>query len=326
MENRVWFRIGEIEFEAEGSAEVIERERKEFVNTLLPVAIEAIVRTRGAEQGIQYVEAQKDPALLSEGTTIVPATSETKVSIVSSDLYRTSLASFVKGYGVLTDQDFALIAAYYDEKKNGTSFFTSESIKGYYAEARKAEYSNVSVLLNQLAKKGYIMDNPGGNGKSPKQYILTTDGITYIETYKSKEKSEEKKKVVSKARRTHSMQSSTYNCLDLDDLNIKTYPEVKALDKFKKQMLLVMYIVTNEGKGEFFSVADVQYLMTNIWGLTATIDQINGVFKDNRGWFLLEQNPNNKKVIRRKLLEAGKDFAREIIQAFSDGKARETKQ
>ena len=35
MNNKVKFKIGEIEFEAEGSAEVVERERNVFLNALL---------------------------------------------------------------------------------------------------------------------------------------------------------------------------------------------------------------------------------------------------------------------------------------------------
>lgn len=49
-EIRVKFEIGEIKFEAEGSADLVERERSIFNNTLLPAAIDAIVRTRGVVQ------------------------------------------------------------------------------------------------------------------------------------------------------------------------------------------------------------------------------------------------------------------------------------
>ena len=44
-EIRVRFEIGDIKFEAEGSADLVERERSIFNNTLLPAAIEAIVIT-----------------------------------------------------------------------------------------------------------------------------------------------------------------------------------------------------------------------------------------------------------------------------------------
>lgn len=43
MESRIKFKIGEIEFEAEGTAEVVERERDAFMKMVLPAAIDAVV-------------------------------------------------------------------------------------------------------------------------------------------------------------------------------------------------------------------------------------------------------------------------------------------
>lgn len=318
MENRVRFKIGEIEFEAEGTAEIIERERSEFMSKLLPAAVDAIVRTHGVEQRVQYIDAYESPELLAEGTASTPVIPESKADAKQTDLWRTNLASFIKNYGTLNDQDFALIAAYYDEKKNGNSSFTSESIKSYYAEARRTEYSNRSELLYQLAKKGYIMDDPNANGKIPKQYILTTEGITYAETYKPREESGEQKKSSSRQKKVNSaMNPSIYKGLNLDDLSLKKYPVVKSLSTFKKRMLLVMYIVTNEDKGEYFNVTDIEYLMSDLWGVPTTIDQIKGVFKNNRSWFKSEKDPNNKKAVRHKLLQGGKDFAQGIIDTLA---------
>ena len=55
-EIRVKFEIGDIKFEAEGSADLVERERSIFNNTLLPAAIDAIVRTRGIVSNTQYID------------------------------------------------------------------------------------------------------------------------------------------------------------------------------------------------------------------------------------------------------------------------------
>lgn len=174
------FKIGEIEFEAEGSAEVVERERSVFLNALLPAAVDAIVHTRGVIQENRYIENEKHQELLP-----INAEEYTAHNIVlrNDDLSRTSLSSFIKNYGTLNDQDFALIAAYYDEKKNGTTMFSSENFKQYYIDARKSEYSNYSVLLNELVKKGFIMDAPNPATKTPKQYVLTAEGIEYVESY-----------------------------------------------------------------------------------------------------------------------------------------------
>lgn len=54
--------------------------------------------------------------------------------------------------------------------------------------------------------------------------------------------------------------------------------------------------------------------MTDILGLPATQDQINGVFKNNKSWFKKEDDSNNKKAYKRKLLQGAKDFIIEVIE------------
>ena len=190
MENKVKFKIGEIEFEAEGSAEVIQREREVFLNALLPAAVDAIVRTRGTERATQYVIAEETPALLAEGNHEVSEVSYDKATCI--DWSRTSLSSYMSKFGTLSDRDFVLVAAYYDEQKNGTKSFSVESVKQYYVDARRPKYSNNSQLLLDLAKKGLIMDAPGAEKKNPKYYVITTEGIKYIENYQPQERAEKK--------------------------------------------------------------------------------------------------------------------------------------
>lgn len=309
MENRVKFKIGDIEFEAVGSAEVVERERSVFLNALLPAAVDAVVRTRGVIPEKKYIDNKQYQELMPSSE-IDPVT--TVIEVEKEDLSRTSLSSYLNKYGRLNDQDFALIAAYFDEKKNKTPMFSSESIKRYYSEARKSEYSNISELLRQLAKKGMIMDAPYPEIKTPKQYILTAEGILFVEKYVPKEESLEKK-AKSRTKKPRSRAESIYVSLSADDMNINNYPVIKKLNSFKEQMILTMFIIVNEGKGDTFTILDLQYLMTDILGLPASIDQINGIFHKNKSWFKPEQDINNKKALRRKLLEGAKDFAKEII-------------
>ncbi len=305
------FKIGEIEFEAVGSEEVVERERNVFLNTLLPAAVDAIVRTQSVvTQATQYIEEPEEQLKLVSSVQTIQADDINTQSC--TDLLRTSLASFLKNYGSLNDQDFTLISAYYDEKKNGTNMFSSENVKQYYTEARRSEYSNISTLLAQLAKKGYIMDAPDSHGKTPKQYILTSDGLAYVESYQPKETNKEKK-IISRPKKIRTKIESVYAKLSADDFNLKNYPEVKAQDSFKKQMMLILYIVSKENLGDAFSITDVQYLMTDILGLPATEKQIQGVFDRNKTWFKNETDPMNKKAYKHKLLEGAKDFVRTII-------------
>lgn len=309
MENRVKFKIGEIEFEAEGSAEVVERERNVFLNALLPAAVDAIVRTRGREKNAQYIEAVEQSSTLLVENTDTSITGDLELN--SMDLSRTSLASFLKKYGKLSEQDFTLIAAYYDEKKNKITSFSSETVKKYYAEARRTEPSNVSMVVNQLAQKGLIMDAPNLEQKTPKQYILTLNGIRYVEEYVSKEDSNEKKTI--KPRKIRVKSHSIYSDLNVDELNLSNYPDIKSLKEFKEKMVLMLYIITNEKKGEWYTTNDVLCIMTDIFGEAATKNQVNGVFNREKLWFKSENVDGNRKEVKHKLLNKGIEFAKTII-------------
>ncbi|EIS4902945.1 hypothetical protein L0903_002893 [Listeria innocua] len=316
-EIRVKFEIGEIKFEAEGSADLVERERSIFNNTLLPSAVKAIVSTRGVTQAAQHIEANDYRQLVTDLNLDNNEQAGNLIPVISSklDLSRTSLASYIEKYGTISELDFVMIAAYYDEKKNNVQSFTSENVKQYYLDARRQKYSNNSVLLNQLAQKGLIMDAPNEEKKYPKQYILTGNGINYVESYKPNEAKEDKQKQRQKrAKKTKSKMTSIYSSLNADDFKQDRYTEIKNQSTFKKQMILAMYIVTCEKKGEKFSVADVEHIMIHVLGLNATKKQISGVFSRNRDWFHSEVDSNNKKASSYKLLQGAKDFAQEIIE------------
>ena len=303
------YKVGEIEFEAEGPAEAVEQQRVNFMNVVLPAAVDAMVRTQAVIEHQPYIDAATQPAMLEAGLPVEPLATPNQLE---NDFSRTSLASFLKKYGTLGDQDFTLFAAYFDEKKNGTKAFSIENVKQYYQEGRRAAYSNNSQLLRQLAKKGYIMDTSAPeDAKAGKYYMLTNDGIAYIEAYTPKEDSGDKKKP--RAKKATNKKDSVYSTITADDLNLAAYPEVKSLSPGKEQVIMAMYIVTNENKGEWFTVDDVIYLLTNIFEIPANVDNVNGVFKRNKSWFTSKQDDNNKKAYQRKLLTGAKDFAKRLI-------------
>ena len=153
-------------------------------------------------------------------------------------------------------------------------------------------------------------------GKSGKCYMLTEAGIAFIETYVPKENSGEKKPRT-KVKKSTSNISEMYVSITADDLNTKSYPAVKDLSGAKEQVIMAMYIVTNEGKGEWFAVDDIIHLLVNVFEVPADSDKVNGVFKRNKSMFASEQDANNKKALRRKLLSGAKDFAVNIIQENS---------
>lgn len=58
------YKVGEIEFEAEGPAEVVEQQRVNFMNAVLPAAVEAMVRTQTVVEQPAYIEPTTQPTLL----------------------------------------------------------------------------------------------------------------------------------------------------------------------------------------------------------------------------------------------------------------------
>ena len=280
------------------------------MNTVLHAAVSAMAQTRVASE--TYVEAIPQQQLPESGITEIPISSNKETNI---DYMRTSLSSFLKKYGVLSDQDFTLFAAYFDEKKNGIKAFSTENVKQYYQEGHRAPYSNNSELLRQLVKKGYIMDAIAPeDSKSGKYYTLTNDGIAYIETYVPKESCEEMKKPRPRIKKNGLNISEECATITADDLNIKNYPAIKSLSGAKEQVIMTMYIITNENKREWLTVDEIIHLLVNVFEVPANPDMVNGVFKRNKSMFSSEKDPNNKKAYQKKLLSIGKDFAKALIE------------
>lgn len=303
-EIRVKFEIGEIKFEAEGSADLVERERSIFNNTLLPATIDAIVRTRGMVQSVQYSEGQDtQQSLLATSSSML---SESVTLDSNTDLSLTTLASFIKKYGSLSEQDFVLFSAYFDEKKNHASYFTKNEIEKYYDDARRSKPTNMSMCLTNLARKKFIIDATDVEQKLPKPYRISSKGFEYIRTYTPKDVKE--KKSSNKPHKQRAKVKSVYADINCDELNLDSYPSIKSLSDFKEKMMLILYIITNEGKGEWFTTTDVLCLMTDIFGESATKDKVNGVFKREKSWFKSENVDGNNKLVHRKLLSEAKSL------------------
>lgn len=306
------YKVGEIEFEAEGPADVVEEQRVNFMNAVLPAAVEAMVRTRPIVAEGSYLDTRAGVPLLEserKGISVQDAT------CVENDYSRISLSSYIKQYGDVNEQDFTLLAAYFYEIKHGIKVFSIEDVKKFYPEARRPIPKNPSMSLYSLAQKGYIMDadSPAGDDKSGKWYMISEDGISYIKSYTPKENKGEKKKAHTKQRKV-TANTSTYSQINADDLNIKNYPAIKTFSGTKEQVVLAMYIVTNEKKGEWFTIDDVVYLLTNVFEISTNSKKVGGVFDRNKSMFFCEQDPSNKKAYRRKLLSGAKDFAKDLIE------------
>ena len=210
---------------------------------------------------------------------------------------------------VLSYQNYG-IDVYFNEKRNGISSFSSATLKALYSEAKKPLPNNLSMSLSELVKKGLIMEDVSAKGSTPKMYVLTLEGEESIKNMHPTEAKE--KKASSKPRKQRQKVDSPYATINCDDLNLDRYPEVKLLKDFKEKMILILYIVTNEEKGEWFTTADVLCLMTDIFGESATKKQVEGVFTREKRWFKCENIEGSNKFVHRKLLNEAKSFAQSL--------------
>ena len=117
-------------------------------------------------------------------------------------------------------------------------------------------------------------------------------------------------------RKKQAKADSVYATLSADDLNLKNYPDIKLFKDFKDKMMLVLYIVKEEGHGDEFSVLDVQFVMTDVLGFPATKGQVQGVFDRNATWFKTVEDLTNKKSVKHKLLNGALEYAKELIASI----------
>lgn len=291
---RLKCKIGEIEFEAEGNPEDVERQREVFSSSILPLAVQAMMQTKSLGTYI-------DNPIVQELRLEEKANTE-----YSEKIQKMSINEFLKSKGFVSQIDIAIGLIYYFEIIKNIGSFNSEDLKRYFSDAKIPVPSNPSDVINKLIGKTYIM---GAEEKG--KYKLTMTGEEYVKEFVPKESKQRKNST--KSNRKGQKQETIYKDLNADDLHLNQYPEIKKLDSFKKQMMLTLYIVSKEGIGEAFGTVDVQHIMTDVLGLPATKDQVNGVFTREKTWFADVPNEDNKKIIRHRLLVGAKDFAKEII-------------
>lgn len=302
---KVKFKIGEIQFEAEGTPEDVEYQRIAFMDSLFPAAVDAMIRTSGATATKQYIES-KEMKFFPEGNF------NTLTGNIAPDTgsFNMSVNEFLNSKKFSSQIDTTIGLIYYNEKAKEYVDFSTEELKQYFRNAKISVPSNPSDVVAKLVGKSFIMETSEKN-----RYQLTRTGERFVEDYTPKLQKENKGK--GKPKKLRSKSVSVYSSLTADDLNLKKYPEIKIQKGFKNQMMLALYIVSEEGHGDTFSAADVKCIMTDILGLPATNNQIHGVFNRNTTWFADVADETNKKSIKHRILNGAKDFAKLIIDGTS---------
>lgn len=146
-------------------------------------------------------------------------------------------------------------------------------------------------------------------------YKLSDSGLKYVEALQPKENKE--KKATTKSRKPRTKTESQYKDLNIDDLNLDKYPQIKALKGIKAKMIMAMHMITSEKKGEWFTASDASHILIDKFGESATEAQIKGVFKNNKTWFKSENIEGSNRDVKRKLLNGGKQFAESLMSESS---------
>ncbi|HOI84975.1 MAG TPA: hypothetical protein PLP48_02755 [Acholeplasmataceae bacterium] len=171
MNYRLRLKIKEYEIEVEGSEEFIQSEKKYF--------FEKVLQIDSSDKQSNYAHNDQVDGVV--GNPI-------KETMITFDPNRDNLITYTNKFGTPNDLDFVLIAARYDEIKNNNSSFDNKKIINWYDDARRKKYSNYSVLITKLIKKGMIMSVNSIESGNSKSYRLTSDGIKYIENYQLNQK------------------------------------------------------------------------------------------------------------------------------------------
>ena len=296
-------KLGEIEFEIEGNAETVAKEREEFHKTLLPV-LEAFMNNKKTT----YTET---PYIRE-----IKTTTENETKFITSTCINNSefanFAHFLNEKGINTDRDRVIAAVYYLSEINNKEYVTTDDIAQELKNAKIPTLSNLSAAINANIKKAYMEKIKKVENK--RCFRILQPGIDYCESYSPKEVSQKKSSKPTKTKATKDYPSLS---ITPDDLHIEKYCDITILEKVDEQLWVLMYMYTKETSFSSFTKQELQKIMKEKFGLPLTNDQVRRFF-ENAG-----ANVDKIKVGKEhsiKLLQGGKKKAEEIINNYKQNK------
>lgn len=292
-ETKLRMKFSNIEFEIESDSETVEKERKSFLETLPDII--------SLSSNFIVMDSQNQPKVLDETKLVEDNTTILKLTDIT-------INTFINEKGFATDNDKCLGIIYYMTIYENCDNIDSISLRNRMKEARLALPQNLSQCLGQLTKKGFIQPNRELE-KKIKCYYLTEEGKSYINTYVKKEK----KKSATVKRKSSKEIESFYSTLTREDLSLEKYPRVNDVKANKDKIMLTMYLICKENKGEYFTVNDLIYIMSNIFNEKVTKDIVSGIFKRNPLFFNKRYVQGNNKITEYKLLNPGNKYVEENV-------------
>ena len=290
MNSKLKIKYGMIEFEIESDQETIEKERKAFLETLPTITVLA------------------NNKIYEENNTEVELIDESKVKYLPAQTKNitTNLNTFLHEKGFSSDIDKCLAVIYFMNEVENVESVNNQIIKERMQKAKLIIPKSISVALNGLTAKGFIqlLEQDGNKGMN---YYITQEGIKYIEEYEKKDK---KGKSMRKNKTTKKNIANRYSFLTKEMMNLEQYPEFSKLKSSKDKIMLIMYIMKEIDKGEYFTITELEYIISQIFNDKLSTDTIKGVFKNQSSakYFDKRNVENNNKVNEYKMLQSGFNY------------------
>lgn len=290
MNSKLKIKYGMIEFEIESDPETIEKERKAFLETLPTITVLA------------------NNKIYEENNTEVELIDESKVKYLPAQTKNitTNLNTFLHEKGFSSDIDKCLAVIYFMNEVENVESVNNQIIKERMQKAKLIIPKSISVALNGLTAKGFIqlLEQDGNKGMN---YYITQKGIKYIEEYEKKDK---KGKSMRKNKTTKKNIANRYSFLTKEMMKLEQYPEFSKLKSSKDKIMLIMYIMKEIDKGEYFTITELEYIISQIFNDKLSTDTIKGVFKNQSSakYFDKRNVEDNNKVNEYKMLQSGFNY------------------
>ena len=290
MNSKLKIKYGMIEFEIESDPETIEKERKAFLETLPTITVLANNKIyEGDNADVELIDESKVKYLPAQTKNIT-----------------TNLNTFLHEKGFSSDIDKCLAVIYFMNEVETVESVNNQIIKERMQKAKLIIPKSISVALNGLTTKGFIqlLEQDGNKGMN---YYTTQEGIKYIEEYEKKDK---KGKSIRKNKTTKKNIANRYSFLTKEMMNLEQYPEFSKLKSSKDKIMLIMYIMKEIDKGEYFTITELEYIISQIFNDKLSTDTIKGVFKNQSSakYFDKRNVENNNKVNEYKMLQSGFNY------------------
>lgn len=297
--------MGIIEFEAEGDADLIEREREKFFS-LLPQAITAVSPV--VNQKVEYVQTIDNQDMVEEE--IKP-----KANLMNKeDRHYESIASYLNSMNFSTDVEVIMGIAYYLEIFEEKEWFTSKDLQEKLTEARRSKLSNPSSFISANIKKGYLQELPE-KMEGKKAYRLLNNGIKWCENYKPNNTDTIKKTNGTKTNGSKAKKKNSSPLLDInmDELNLSSYCDITKIDNIEDQVLVMMYIYTKERGIDCFSYDDIVSVFKVKLKIQINERKVRYIF--DKGGLMFDKNKKDGRVCH-KLMSSGVQKAERIIVEY----------